>query len=556
MENKIPIFFEQLEQTVEISVGTTLLELFDEVKIDLKFPPIGAYVNNAIEDLQYRIFRPVSLRFFDITHFEGYRTYVRTLSFVLKTALEELYPDNKLVLYNSVGCSMYAELTSKDGFSEKEVDEVRNAMQTIVNLDVPLRTEILNTQEVTYAYQKNGYNDKLDLVKSRMKLYSKMQFMDRSIGYFYGILAPSTSYVTAFDLIPMYRGMLLLMADNLNPKKVFHLPQSKKMLCIFAQYKQWMNIMGIRNVGTFNRRIKAGDASELIKIGEAFQEKQLGNIADSIYEAHKKRGVKVVLISGPSSSGKTTTSKRLGIQLRVLGLHPVLISLDDYFVDREHTPRDENGKYDFEALEALDVKQINQHLKQLFAGESVDIPRYDFITGTRQWHNNPLRMDESSILIMEGIHGLNPKLTEEVEDSQKFKIYVSCLTDIAMDDTTFVSNFDNRLLRRITRDYATRGYDASATLAMWGSVRRGEEKHIFPYRENADVIFNSSLFYEISVLKPFVTPILREVPDSLPEYGEAKRLLDFLDNFTSISPDEIPPTSILREFIGGSSFKY
>ncbi|MBQ0081430.1 MAG: nucleoside kinase [Alistipes sp.] len=556
MENKIPIFFEQLEQTIEVNVGTTLFELFNEVKIDLRFPPIGAYVNNAIEDLQYKIFRPVSLRYFDITHFEGYRIYVRTLSFILKTVLEELYPDNKLVVYNSVGCSMYAELKSKEEFSEEEAENVKSAMQAIIEANIPLRTDILNTQEVLYLYQKCGYHDKIELVQSRMKLYTKTQFLDRSSGYFYGVLAPSTSYVTAFDLVPMYKGLLVLMADNLSPRNVFHLPQSKKMLCIFAQYKQWMDVMGVRNVGTLNRRVKAGDASELIKIAEAFQEKLLGNIADSICEAHKKRGVKVVLISGPSSSGKTTTSKRLGIQLRILGLHPVLISLDDYFVDREHTPRDENGKYDFEALEALDVKQINEHLKLLFEGESVDIPRYDFITGTRQWHNNPLRMDESSILIMEGIHGLNPKLTADVDDNLKFKIYVSCLTDIAMDDTTYVSNFDNRLLRRITRDYATRGYDASATLAMWGSVRRGEEKHIFPYRENADVIFNSSLFYEISVLKPFVTPILREVPDSLPEYGEAKRLLDFLDNFTAIDPGEIPPTSILREFIGGSSFKY
>ena len=264
----------------------------------------------------------------------------------------------------------------------------------------------------------------------------------------------------------------------------------------------------------------------------------------------------MVLISGPSSSGKTTFAKRLGVQLRVLGLNPVLISLDDYFVEREKTPRDEKGDYDYEALEAIDLAQLNEHLKRLAAGESVAIPRYDFITGKRQWHENPLQLDERSILIMEGIHGLNPRLTPSIPDKLKFKIYISCFTSVAMDNLSRIPTTDNRLLRRITRDYATRGSNAYATIARWGSVRRGEEKHIFPYQENADVMFNSSLFYEISVLRPFVEPILREVPDTVPEYGEASRLLKFLDNFTPVKPDEIPPTSLLREFIGGSSFKY
>jgi uridine kinase len=299
-----------------------------------------------------------------------------------------------------------------------------------------------------------------------------------------------------------------------------------------------------------------GDASELIKIAEAFHENKIASIARQIADANINRGVRMALISGPSSSGKTTFSKRLGVQLRVLGLDPVLIALDDYFVDREHTPRDESGDYDYEALEAIDLEALNDHLRRLAAGESVEIPRYNFITGKRQWHEQPLKLTERSILILEGIHALNPRLTPSIDDSQKFKIYISCFTSVAMDNFSRIPTTDNRLLRRMIRDNATRGSNALATLSRWPSVRRGEEKHIFPYQENADVMFNSSLFYEISVLRAIAEPVLREVADTTPEYAEVDRLLRFLDNFTPIQPDEIPPTSLLREFIGGSSFKY
>jgi uridine kinase len=314
--------------------------------------------------------------------------------------------------------------------------------------------------------------------------------------------------------------------------------------------------MGVPTVGTLNKKVLDGDISEMIKVAEAFHEKKIAAMADQIDAANREKGTRMVLISGPSSSGKTTTAKRLGIQLRILGLDPVLISLDDYFVDRDKTPKDENGDYDFEALEAIDLELLNSDLKRLMAGESVDVPRYDFITGTRQWHETPLKLGERSILIMEGIHGLNPRLTPSIPREQKFCIYASCLTSVAMDNLSRIATTDNRMIRRITRDYATRGANALATLQRWPSVRRGEEKHIFPYQENADVIFNTSLFYEILVLRPKIEPILREVPDTEPEYGEAKRLLKFLDNFIPIQTEEIPPTSILREFIGGSSFKY
>ena len=351
-------------------------------------------------------------------------------------------------------------------------------------------------------------------------------------------------------------GFFIALPLRTDPTRLHQSVHQEKMFDVFHQYQSWVEIMGVPTVGQLNSKVLAGDASELIKIAEAFHENKLAQVAGCVAEANRERGVRLVLISGPSSSGKTTFAKRLGVQLRVLGLNPVLISLDDYFVDREKTPRDENGEYDYEALEAIDLEQFNDHLKRLERGESVDIPRYDFISGTRQWHDNPLQLDERSVLIVEGIHGLNPALTPGVPESRKFKIYVSCFTSVALDNVSRIATSDNRLLRRLTRDYRTRGNDALSTLARWESVRRGEEKHIFPYQENADVMFNSSLFYEISVLRRFAEPILREVPDTVPEYGEAKRMLKFLDNFIPISPEEIPPTSLLREFIGGSSFKY
>ena len=333
-------------------------------------------------------------------------------------------------------------------------------------------------------------------------------------------------------------------------------PLPEKMFGIFQEYQSWVRIMGVPTVGDGNSKVLAGDGGGLIKLAEAFHERKFAWVADTIYDAHRSRGARMVLTSGPSSSGKTTSAKRLGIQLGVLGLNPVLISLDDYFVDREKTPRDADGNYDYEALEAIDLELFNDHLARLIRGESVDIPRYDFITGRRTWHNAPLTLDERSILIIEGIHGLNPRLTPSIPDAQKFRIYISCFTSVAMDNLSRIATTDNRLLRRLTRDYRQRGADALSTLSRWASVRRGEEKHIFPYQENADIMLNSSLFYEISVLRPFAEKILREVPDTVPEYDEARRMLKFLDNFIPIAPDEIPPTSILREFIGGSSFQY
>ncbi|MFR2860022.1 MAG: uridine kinase, partial [Alistipes ihumii] len=324
----------------------------------------------------------------------------------------------------------------------------------------------------------------------------------------------------------------------------------------FSEYTRWVDVIGVANIGSLNARILEGGGSDLIRIAEALHEKALGNLADRIYERHRDGGARIVLISGPSSSGKTTFAKRLGIQLSILGMRPVLVSLDDYFVDREKTPLDEDGEYDYEALEAIDVGRFNDDLAALLAGREVGMPRYNFITGKSEPNHRTLRMDERSVLLIEGIHGLNPRLTPQIDAAMKFKVYVSALTSIAMDDLNRIATTDNRLIRRIVRDHRTRGNSATATLRRWESVRRGEDKHIFPNQEQADVMFNSSLFYELAVLKDCVWPLLREVPDTEPEFGEARRLLKFLDHFTSLDGKEIPPTSILREFIGGSSFEY
>ena len=375
-------------------------------------------------------------------------------------------------------------------------------------------------------------------------------------GYFYGALAPNTSYLHLYDLKPYYNGIYIAVPCRTAPDTLEPQVAQDKMFDVFQEYKHGVDVMGVSTVGQLNRKIVGGDGSDLVKIAEAFHEKKLAGVADRVAEEHTSRGAKVILVSGPSSSGKTTFSKRLGIQLRILGLEPVMISLDDYFLDRENTPRDENGDYDFETIDALDIATFNDHLMRLLAGESVDIPRYDFITGRRQWHDNRLTLGPRSVLVVEGIHALNPRLTAEVPDHYKFKIYLSCFTSISMDDLSRIATTDNRLIRRIVRDNAYRGADATSTLKRWQSVRRGEEKHIFPYQENADVMFNSSLFYELPVLKRHIVPLLYNVPDTVEEYGEAQRLLKFLDNFCEFDEKEIPPTSLLREFIGGSSFTY
>lgn len=556
MKNIITVYCQNTAKSIDVEMGTSLLDIYSNIEISGSYPALAAYVNNRIKELNYRVYTPISVRFIDITHFEGHRVYQRTATFLVQQAVSNLYPAAAFHVRHSLGTGLYCEVEGKEAFSKKECNAIEESVRQIVKQNISIQRKKEPSSDVIAKFEAAGYADKAELLRSRPKLYSNIYYMGQSIGYFLGALAPSSGYITKLSILPYSEGFVIALPKREAPDTIALPPRADKMAGLFRQFHEWMDIVGVPTVGSLNRLIQQGDTTELIKIAEAVHDRQYSNIADKIFEAHNNRGVKVVLISGPSSSGKTTSAKRIGVQLRVLGLHPVLISLDDYFVNREQTPKDENGEYDYEALEALDLKQLNIHLKELIEGKSVDIPRYDFITGTRKWHKDPLQLDDRSVLIMEGIHGLNPKLTPSLSEDLKFKIYLSCFTSVAMDNITRIHTTDNRLLRRITRDYRTRGNNAYDTIARWQSVRRGEERHIFPYQENADVMINTSLFYEIGVIRPIVEPILREIPDTVPEYGEAERLLKFLDNFTPVNPEEIPPTSVLREFIGGSSFKY
>ncbi len=556
MTDTIKVICENLGNELDIPMGTSLLEISRRLTSG-PHPFLAAFVNNRVKELNYKIYTPVTIRFIDITSFAGIRVYQRTSWFILQKAVRDLYPGQTLHIRHSMGQSgFYCEIEGIDPLTREATAALEERMRAIVAADLPIiRTKVL-TEEVRARYAEQGFDDKIALLDTRPRLYSELYTLGDLPGYFYGSLAPSTGYITRFGIEPYYRGFYLALPLRTSPEELHKHVSQEKMFGIFREYQSWVALMGVPTIGAVNARALAGDAGGMIKIAEAFHERKFAEVADAIQEAHRTRGVRMVLISGPSSSGKTTSAKRLGLQLGVLGLRPVMISLDDYFVEREKTPRDENGQYDYEALEAIDLELFNDHLHRLLQGQSVDIPRYDFITGRRTQHDTPLTLDERSILIIEGIHGLNPRLTPSVPDTVKFKIYISCFTSVAMDNLSRIATTDNRLLRRLTRDYRQRGADALQTLSRWASVRRGEERHIFPYQENADVMLNSSLFYEISVLRPFAEKILREVPDTVPEYDEARRMLKFLDNFIPIPPDEIPPTSILREFIGGSSFKY
>ena len=556
MTNIIEIICENLGGTVEVPMGTPLSEVAKRVAPG-PYPFLAALVNNRIKELYYKIYTPVTVRFVDITSFAGIRVYQRTSWFILQKAARDLFPGKTLHIRHSMGQNgFYCEIEGIDEFTPGLAEALEGRMRDLVAQDLPISRMKILTIEVRARYAAQGLTDKIALLDTRPRLYSDLYTLGDTAGYFYGSLAPSTGYIHLFDIEPCYKGFYLVLPSRTAPDRLNRHDRQEKMFGIFREYQSWVTLMGVPTIGAVNARALAGDAGGMIKIAEAFHERKFAEVADAIQQANRERGIRMVLISGPSSSGKTTSAKRLSIQLGVLGLHPVMISLDDYFVDREKTPLDENGDYDYEALEAIDLDLFNDHLRRLMAGESVDIPRYDFITGRRTQHGTPLTLDDRSILIIEGIHGLNPRLTPSIPDSKKFRIYISCFTSVAMDNLSRIATTDNRLLRRLTRDYKQRGSDALSTLSRWASVRRGEEKHIFPYQENADVMLNSSLFYEISVLRPFAEKILREVPDTVPEFDEARRMLKFLDNFIPIPPDEIPPTSILREFIGGSSFQY
>ena len=557
-KKSITVLCENDHSTREVEMGTPLSEIAATLPSPTNRPLLAAYVNNRLKELSYRVYEPISIRFIDITTFAGSRLYQRTVWFVLQKATHDLWPDKQLKICHSLGQSgFYCEIEGMPDLSETAVERIENRMQEIVEANYPIERHRMLTEEVRKLYAAEGFEEKIELLNTRPRLYSILYRMGDAIGYFYGPLAPSSGYVPLFKLQRYFNGFHITLPSSTHPDSIPHNRIQEKMFDIFQDYKRWNKILQVATIGQINKQILKGGTGEMIRIAEAVYEKVISRITDRIAENYRNKGTRLVLISGPSSSGKTTTAKRLAIHLQVLGFKPHIISLDDYFVDRERTPRDERGDYDYEALEAIDLELFNSDLKRLLAGEEVVIPRYNFLTGCREWHEKPLQLEERSMLIIEGIHGLNPRLTPEIEEDRKFKIYVSCFTSISIDNHTRIATSDNRLLRRMTRDYHQRGNNAQATLARWASVRNGEERHIFPYQENADAMFNSSLFYELAVLRPLAEPILREVPDTAPEYDEACRLLQFLDNFTPIyDQKDIPPTSVLREFIGGSTFSY
>ena len=559
MNDMITVRFPDNGQQCEVALGTPLTQLAAQCGTADDRPVLAAYVDNRIKELCYRVCKPVTVRFIDIASDEGQRVYQRTATFMLQKAVSELYPDSRLLVRHSLGSGIYFELKHPEQAAPADAAAVASALCTrmgdIARADYPIVRSRRTTGEVREIYRAHGFDDKIDLLDTRPRLYSELCEMAGEYGYFYGALAPSSGCIRRFDIKPYLRGYYLMLPDAADPTSLRDNIHADKMAEVFSGYKQWVDVMGVPTVGRLNAKVLAGEAGDLVKIAEAFHEKQLAAIADSIDAANRTRGLRMVLISGPSSSGKTTFAKRLGVQLRILGLNPVLISLDDYFVDRDRTPLDENGEYDYEALEAINLELFNDHLTRLNRGESIAMPRYDFISGRSMLDCTPLTLDERSILVIEGIHGLNPRLTPSIPDAMKFKIYISCFTTVAMDNITRIHSADNRLLRRMIRDSRTRGADAVSTLSRWASVRRGEERHIFPYQENADVMFNSSLFYELAVLRPFAIPLLREVPDTERVYAVAHRMLKFLDAFTPVDAAEVPPSSLLREFVGGSSFK-
>lgn len=541
--------------TKKISKGTPLNKVVKEFGVDMKNPILGAMVNNVLEELDFLVFHPISVQFIDITHPEGMRMYVRSLSFVLYKAVDELFPESHLRIDHAISKGIYCKVTTPDhSLTLQDVADIKQRMQEIVNADLPFIHMEVETEEVIRLFESHGLNDKINLLKHRGRNFSSYYKLDGHIDAFYGYMVPSTGYIQVFDLNKYFNGILLQIPQTNNPKQVETLVIQNKLFEIFQEFSQWIKILDVPNISDLNNSCSNGKSEVLIKVAEALHEKKIGQIADNIRS--RKDQVKIILISGPSSSGKTTFAKRLAIHLIVNGMKPLNLSLDNYFVDRDNTPLDEYGNHDYEAVEALDISLFNENLLALLNGQKIEIPKFSFETGARFYNGEFLHMQPENVLIIEGIHGLNPQLTNSIPTEAKFKIYVSALAALNIDDHNRVSTTDNRLVRRIVRDYRYRKYSARETISRWPSVRQGEEKHIFPFQEEADTMFNSALLYELAVLKPFAEPILLEVQPNQPEYSEATRLLSFFRYLKPLKPTEIPPTSILREFLGGSSFSY
>lgn len=563
----IKVFVENLGQSVECKPGTTLTELLSSVGLKLKWPVLAALVDNQLKELRFEIYIPHNIKFIDYSHPDGYRTYTRSLYFVLQKAMYDLYPQYSLILDYTMQNGMYGELRepspSEDGvaktviISEEEISAVRKRMQDIINADLPFTRQKIRSTEAIIMFKANNRPEKAFLHKERGKFFTTVYFLDGYADHYYGPLLNSTGMLTVFNFESFSRGFFIQAPSVTRPYELVKTPYQYKLFDVFKEYSDWSSILGVKSIGTLNYAINKGHSTELIQIAEALHERKYADIADEIYRRRDK--IKLVLIAGPSSSGKTTTSKRVALQLKVLGLNPVVIEMDNYFVDREKTPRDEDGNYDFEVLGAMDVDFLNKQLNQLFEGETIELPKFDFSVGKRIFRGDMLKLGEKDILIMEGIHGMNPNLTQQISHDKIYKIYASALTSLSIDENNSISTSDNRLLRRIVRDGKFRGASAEDVIMRWPSVRRGEINNIFPYQENADIMFNSALIFELPLLKYYAEPLLRRIPANSPASTDSIRLLKFLSYIQELQPAEIekvPPTSVMREFIGGSSFSY
>ena len=557
MKQMLQIYCKNNNISKEFPIGSSLLDIYYGFNLNFPYQVVSAKVNNRSEGLNFRVYNNKDVEFLDVRDSSGMRTYVRSLCFVLYKAVSELFPNGKLFVEHPVSKGYFCNLRIGRPVTLEDVSQIKKRMQEIIAEDITYHRIECHTTEAVRVFSERGMNDKVKLLESSGSIYTYYYTLGGTADYYYGNLLPSTGFIHLFDLVKYYDGLLLRIPNKENPSVLEDVVKQEKMLDVFKEHLRWNYIMGLNNVGDFNIACEEGHATDLINVAEALQEKKIAQIADSIFHRGENgTRVKLVLISGPSSSGKTTFSKRLSIQLMTNGLKPYPISLDNYFVDREDTPLDENGNYDYESLYALDLELFNTQLQALLRGEEVELPRYNFMLGKKEYKGDKLRIDEHTVLILEGIHALNPELTPQIPAANKFKIYVSALTTISLDDHNWIPTTDNRLLRRIIRDFNYRGYSAQETISRWPSVRAGEDKWIFPYQENADAMFNSSLLFELAVLKRRAMPILNAVPRDCTEYGEANRLLKFLDFFLPLNEHEIPPTSLLREFLGGSSFKY
>lgn len=557
MSNKLKIYCKNIDRYVDITGGETLLDIFSRLSDEIKFTPICARVNNKTEDLQFPVFAPKMVEFLPITSSSGERTYIRSLCMMLYKSVVDCFPGARLRIEHSISRGYYCRLIGEGLEANDEVVEtLRNHMHELVERNIPFERKERLTKDVISIFERQGLNDKVTLLKTTHELYTVYYRLDNVCDSYYGNLAPFTGMLRVFDLKPFKEGFLLLAFNPANTDEPQQPITQEKMYQAFTDYVKFNHIVGVRNVGQLNKAVEEGESAMLINVSEALHNKRISTIADDITERFKSGGAKITMIAGPSSSGKTTFTKRLAIQLITNLLEPKMISLDDYFVDRHHTPIDENGEFDYESLYALDLELFNSDLNRLLAGEEVELPYYNFATGMREYRGNKIKLNDRSILLIEGIHGLNPELTKHIEPSMKYRIYVSALTTISIDDHNWIPTTDNRLLRRIIRDNKFRGTNAIETIKRWPSVRRGEEKWIFPYQENADSTFNSSLLFELGVLKTRGEEVLRNVPRDRPEYAEANRLRTFLSYFNHIDEAFVPSTSLLREFLGGSSFKY